>query len=92
MTGQFQQFDIVAATDGNPRKASGRVQKVLELTQEEWERRDFCWVTGCGCMRGAQPCLRTRPTGPGTWVYVIWDGYPGPYAERAENLVRIMNH
>lgn len=90
MTGGFRRRDAVAST-ADPRKSRGTVQKVLELTPGNWADRSDCWhvAKGYGCMRGSQPCLRTRPDGPGTWVIVMWDGRAGPYAERAETLVKI---
>ena len=87
MTG-FRLRDTVAAADGNPRKQHGVVQQVFEFG-DDWADRSFCWVSEADCMRHGQVCLRTRPTGPGTWVYVMWSGLAGPYAERAENLVKI---
>ena len=80
--------DLVTAADGSPRKTRGRVQQVLVLG-EDWQDRSFCWVSEADCMRHGQVCLRTRPDGPGTWAYVMWDGSSGPYAERAANLVKI---
>ena len=86
----FRRLDAVASADGSQRKARGVVQRVLELSEQEWADRGYCWQTDYDCMRGSQPCLRTRPTGPGTWVIVLWSGYPGgPYAERVEGLVRL---
>jgi hypothetical protein len=89
VTGQFRRLDVVASADGNARKSRGVVQKVLELTEEEWAARGYCWMTHYDCMRGSQPCLRSRPDGPGDWAIVLWDGYPGPYAEPAGNLVKL---
>lgn len=88
MTG-FRRLDAVASADGSERKQHGVVQQILELTEQDWADRSFCWVSEQDCMRHGQVCLRTRPTGPGTWVYVMWSGLSGPYAERAEGLVKI---
>jgi hypothetical protein len=81
--------DLVTAADGNPRKARGTVQQILELTEQDWADRSFCWVSEQDCMRRGQVCLRTRPDGAGTWVYVMWSGLAGPYAERLSDLVEI---
>lgn len=88
MSTGLRHLDDVASADGNPRKQHGVVQQVLELG-EDWADRSFCWVSEWDCMRHGQVCLRTRPTGPGTWAYVMWSGLSGPYAERAEDLVKI---
>lgn len=88
MTG-LRRGDPVTAADGNRLKRHGRVQQVLELTEQDWRDRSFCWVSEQDCMRHGQVCLRTRPTGPGTWVYVMWSGLSGPYAERADRLIKI---
>ena len=89
MTGGFRRGDAVASADGDPRKSRGAVQAVLRISGEQWDSRSYCWTTLLPCMRGSQPCLRSRPDGPGTWAFVVWAGRPGPYAERAGNLVRI---
>lgn len=91
MTGQLRPRDDVASATGGKRKAHGVIQKILTLTAGNWADRSDCWHVGqgLGCMRGGQPCMRTRPTGPGVWCIVVWDGLTGPYAERAEDLVRI---
>lgn len=91
MTAGFRRRDIVASADGTARKTRGVIQRILELDADTWADRSDCWHVGLGlgCMRGSQPCLRSRPTGPGTWAIVLWDGRAGPYAERAEDLVKV---
>ena len=88
MSGGLQVFDDVAST-ADPRKSHGVIQRLLELTEEQWADRSYCWQTDFGCMRGSQPCLRSRPDGPGSWAIVVWRDRAGPYAERAADLVRI---
>ena len=86
---RFRRGDIVASTDGSPRKTRGKVREAMDLTEDDWADRTHCWMFSLNCRYGSQPCLRSRPDGPGDWVVVYWNGSTGPYAERAENLVKI---